>query len=406
MNIDKNTFLDTAWDIGCELIKSAIWHDDACNWQGYSVESVNGKFSPIMRTFGSDMYAGTSGIARFLIALYSERQDALLLKTIEGCITQIQLNIDDLSDQGFYSGKPGVAVLLLKAGEVTQNQEWIEEGLKLLKSIKTETLHNHEVDLISGAAGTIPVLLDAYAKYNDAILLDKAKALGNILYHMAEKKGEIWSWSTVPSKKNLTGFSHGSSGVALALLHLYKVTKEEHYRVAAICGFNYERISFDKTQQNWPDFRDDVTKDTQKNVCGLAWCHGAPGIAISRFRANQLQNDETYVNEMHIALNTTTTNVYNALKANLDTTNFSLCHGAAGNAEVLLDCGQEDHAKLAEAVGLAGIKKYKEQHLTWPSGLNTNQYTPGLMVGLAGTGYFYLRLFNKENHPSLLYASA
>ena len=249
-------------------------------------------------------------------------------------------------------------------------------------------------------------MLDAYEEFSDKEFLEKAIDLGDLLLHAAEKNGEIWSWSTVPSKKNLTGFSHGSSGVALALLHLYKVTKNENYRVASICGFNYERASFDSTQKNWPDFRDDVVKGTEENVCGLAWCHGAPGIAISRFRANQLQEDTAYVNEMHMALLTTTNNVYNSLTAELKTTNFSLCHGAVGNADIILDCGGEEHHKLAEAVGVSGIKKYKEQHVPWPSGINTNQYTPGLMMGLAGTGYFYLRLFNKEKHKSLLFASA
>ena len=406
MKTDKNTFLDTAWHIGCELMASAIWHNGSCNWQGYSMEAVNGQFKSVMRTFGSDMYSGTSGIAAFLVALYSEKQDPVLLKTIEGCLSQIKSNMQDLPDQGFYSGKPGVAALLLKAGKTLNNKKWINDGLTLLKRIKTDALKDHEIDLISGAAGTIPVLLDAYETYKDKQLLNKATSLGDILCHVAKKNGDVWSWSTVPSKKNLTGFSHGSSGVALALLHLYKVTKNKNYSIAAIRGFNYERTSFDNTQQNWPDFRDDVVKDNQQSVCGLAWCHGAPGIAISRYKANQLQEDTMYVNEMHIALNTTTTNVYNAVKANLETTNFSLCHGAAGNAEVLLDCGQDDHIKLAEAVGVAGIKKYKEQHVPWPSGLNTNQYTPGLMMGLAGTGYFYLRLFNKEKHGSLLLASA
>ena len=84
MKTDKNTFLDTAWHIGCELMKSAIWHNGSCNWQGYSIEAVNGQFKSVMRTFGSDMYSGTSGIATFLVALYSEKQDPVLLKTIEG----------------------------------------------------------------------------------------------------------------------------------------------------------------------------------------------------------------------------------------------------------------------------------------------------------------------------------
>ncbi len=90
--------------------------------------------------------------------------------------------------------------------------------------------------------------------------------------------------------------------------------------------------------------------------------------------------------------------------SNLENTNFSLCHGVAGNSDILLDCGNEEHVKLAETIGMAGINKYELNEIPWPSGLNTNQYTPGLLVGIAGTGYFYLRLFNKDMHKSLLYS--
>ena len=148
--------------------------------------------------------------------------------------------MDQLPDQGFYSGKPGVAALLLKAGDELNNKEWISLGVDLLKKIKTDTLQDHEVDLISGAAGTIPVLLDVYERFKEPELLEKAVALGNILYHSADTRGDVCSWSTVPSKKNLTGFSHGSSGVALAMLQLYNITKNDNYLVASICGFNYD----------------------------------------------------------------------------------------------------------------------------------------------------------------------
>ncbi|MDT9110983.1 lanthionine synthetase LanC family protein, partial [Escherichia coli] len=82
-----------------------------------------------------------------------------------------------------------------------------------------------------------------------------------------------------------TGFSHGSSGVALALLQLHEITGEDFFLKGAEGGFNYERQSFDISQQNWPDFRAGVSTTAAK-VCGLAWCHGAPGIALSRLKAN------------------------------------------------------------------------------------------------------------------------
>lgn len=399
--IDKNIYLDTAWDIACELMKSSIWHDDSCTWQGYSMEAVNGRYEGIMRTFGPDIYSGTSGIALFLTALYSERKDPILLKTIEGCISQMRSIMDSSPNHGFYSGKPGIAAALIKIGKELDKKEFIEEGISLLESISATSLQSYEIDVISGAAGTIPVLLDVYKAYNKVELLDKAIGLGELLCNAAEKQNNVWSWATVPSQKNLTGFSHGSSGVALALLQLYQVTDNPLFLEGATGGFNYERQSFDTSQLNWPDFRDGVSTPSA-NVCGLAWCHGAPGIALSRLKANHIKPDTAFEQEMHIALNTTRDNIYRNLIDNLNNTNYSLCHGIAGNAEILLDCGGTEYHQLAETVGTAGIYKYKENRLPWPTGVNTGQYTPGLMMGIAGTGYFYLRLFDPEKHKSLL----
>jgi lantibiotic biosynthesis protein len=401
---EKKVFLETAWKIGCQLMKTAIWHNESCNWQGYSIEPLNGSFQPIIRTFGSDIYSGTSGIALFLNALYSEIKDPLLLKTIEGCVSQFKSNLNLLPEQGFYTGKPGVAAALIRLGKDIKRKEWIEDGITILKNISTSSLQNHEVDLISGASSTIPILLEVYQDTNENVFLDKATQLGDLLLNQANKNGDIWSWKTVPSQKDLTGFSHGSSGVALALLNLYVVTRNENYLKGSICGFNYERVTYDVAQQNWPDLRDDVLAQNSSNSCGMAWCHGAPGIAISRCIANKLISDAIYLQEMNIALTTTTKNVYNTLLADLNNTNYSLCHGIAGNSDILIECGGEEHLKLAEAVGIAGIKKYQQNDIIWPSGLNTNQYTPGLMLGIAGTGYFYLRLFNNKKYKSLLFS--
>lgn len=397
----KNTFLDTAWNIGCQLIKSSIWHDEACNWQGYSIEALNGQYQGVWKAFGSDIYSGTSGIALFLTALYQEKKDPILIKTIKGAVEQMKSTMHQAPDHGFYAGKPGIAAALIKIGKELDRNDWIEDGLALLETIATAPLQSYEIDVISGAAGTIPVLMDAYQEFQKQEFLDKAVALGHLLCDAAVQNDTIWSWATVPAQKNLTGFSHGSSGIALALLQLYEATKEQRFMAGAEGGFNYERQSFDVSQQNWPDFRDGVSTATT-NVCGLAWCHGAPGIALSRLKANQVKADVLFEQEMGAALNTTTTSVYRGLTDNLSNTNYSLCHGIAGNAEVLLDCGGTEYHQLAEAVGTAGIQKYQDNRISWPTGLNTGQYTPGLMMGIAGTGYFYLRLFNKNRHQSLL----
>jgi lantibiotic biosynthesis protein len=403
MATDKKLFLETAWSIGCKLMQEAIWHNDKCTWQGYWIEPVNGAYIPVMRTFAADIYSGTSGMALFFHALYNETRDPLVLSTLEGAINQSRQIMHAAPDYGYYSGKAGIAAMLLKTGHTLQREDWVSEGLDLLETIPTEQLHPYQTDVISGAAGTIPVLLDAYQHHKKDFLLQKASALGDLLCNNAVKQNGTWSWATVPSKHNLTGFSHGSSGMALALLQLNKHTGNTRYLEGAQAGFLYEHRNFDHGQQNWPDYREDVPNQAPGTYhCGMAWCHGAPGIAISRAAAGRIHHDTLLVQELQVALNTTSNNIYQVMAADLMNTNFSLCHGIAGNADIIMESGSKEHCALAEAVGIAGYHKYHTNGSAWPSGLNTSQQTPGLMMGLAGTGYFYLRLYNPANHATVL----
>jgi lantibiotic modifying enzyme len=105
---------------------------------------------------------------------------------------------------------------------------------------------------------------------------------------------------------------------------------------------------------------------------------------------------------MH-ALQTTADAVDDAVRRG--TANFSLCHGLAGNADVLLSGAEALPSlaprarRLAEAVGVAGIERYARDH-DWPCGAGGGE-TPGLMLGLAGIGHFFLRLHSPDI-PSVL----
>jgi lantibiotic modifying enzyme len=132
----------------------------------------------------------------------------------------------------------------------------------------------------------------------------------------------------------------------------------------------------------------------------IAWCHGAPGIGLSRLRAFQLTGDERYRNEAEAALRTTALSLRDATAGN-----FSLCHGVFGNSELLLAVaeifGDQQHREVAESTALRATEHYpKDEH--WPCGVPGGGETPNLMLGLAGIGYHYLRLYDAHSNPSVL----
>ena len=85
--------------------------------------------------------------------------------------------------------------------------------------------------------------------------------------------------------------------------------------------------------------------------------------------------------------------------------NFSLCHGAAGCADILIEAAQilDDPSWLAaaEAAAQAGIEHYHERRCPWPGGMKRAIETPDLMWGLAGIAWFYLRMADPQT-PTVL----
>ena len=130
----------------------------------------------------------------------------------------------------------------------------------------------------------------------------------------------------------------------------------------------------------------------------IAWCHGAPGVALARMRAFSRFRSMHHKDEALAALATTARAVRTGLASQNE--NYSLCHGMAGNGDVLLRAHRmlgenvPDALDLAHRVATLGIQLYARTGNVWPCGIP--QETPGLMLGLAGIGYFYLRVADSD----------
>jgi hypothetical protein len=401
--------LAVAAEIGARLAREAIWYEDQCNWMGATL--ADPRHGRVYAALGPDLYAGTSGVALFLAELWAVTGDVAIRRTALGAMRQALAQAGALPPParlGLYTGWVGIALAATRLGGLLDDGALIGQARDLVRTLPADGAHEH--DFLSGTAGAVAgllVLAETLAAPKGAskeapALVDQAAGLGDALVAAADKTAAGYSWPAraIRLARHLTGLAHGAAGIGYALLELYAVTGNAAYREAAEQAYAYERHWFDADAGNWPDFRVAAGRTRRARAFAVAWCHGAPGIALTRLRAYELLGDARYQAEAGVALATTRRAVEAALTAG--GSDFCLCHGLAGQAEVVLAGPAAPlSADLVAAVAARGIAGARAAGGAWPCGPGGGA-APGLMLGLAGIGLFYLRLHAPRTPTPLL----
>lgn len=415
--MEKEIFLETAQRIGERLVESAIWSDGGCTWMINIPDRKNrGSKKSVKEPADVGIYQGVSGIALFLLELYKITGGANLRRTIEAALRYVKLKSKELPNNNFafHGGRVGVGYTFYGAYEIFQNEEYLKIGLELFDRLKGNESKDSGLDVIAGAAGAIPVLLKMREISENEFETNIAIALGENLIKRARFEPIGWSWDGSNAHvKNLCGYAHGAAGMGHAFIELYNFTGKEKYLYAAEQAFLYERQFFNEEELNCPDFRysdlsnfiyeqrmDELTKILKNDELPSyelkymsAWCHGSPGIALSRIRAWEITQHAAYKREAELAVEGVKRSLANG-------TNYSLCHGIGGNCEALIYAEEVLNDKnallMAEEFAVKGIKEYEEQNKPWACGTMGGVSDPSLMLGEAGIGYFLLRLFSND----------
>lgn len=422
MSTPPNPFLSAADALGAQLARDAIWHGPRCNWTGDSMELLNGRWQVAHKSMGAELYSGLAGIALFLGRLHCATHERVYAKlarsALEQAHSQTQAQAFPANAQcGLYFGTLGVAWALVRVAQLIDAPELAAKGWALLQDLPAQDFAQHGVDITSGSAGAIIGLLDLERLApidgaDAAMLLGLARRHGERLAAKAIRSERGWHWPQDPSQGHqfgLCGLSHGAAGIGWALLGLHKATGEQGYLTAAFEALRYERSWFNADEQNWPDLRSlyDPTLggDGRRLTYMSAWCHGAPGIGMARLASHALNQDPACLTEARAALRCTSVGLELSLQMPPGQANFSLCHGLFGNAELLIEAaqrlGEPEHLNLAARIGHMGLAQHAHPGTPWACGVLGGGETPSLLLGLAGIGYFYLRLHDPST-PSVL----
>jgi len=254
--------------------------------------------------------------------------------------------------------------------------------------------------------GGISGLLGPLLRVGDRRALDLATVCGDRLLELQQDNGG-WSVGAVSSLRRppLTGFSHGAAGMAAALAGLAQATGAQRFADAAQRAVAYERSVFDAERGNWPDFR----SNNDANEFMLSWCHGAPGILLSRLvlEASGL-GDAVMEAERQVARQSTLA-MLDEIAATRHDYAAHLCCGALGLTSLLQVDAQVSGAPLSPRVSAAESKVISNAiangGYTFFSVDTGSLNLPGLYTGKAGVALALLEAANgQQSMPAVLSA--
>jgi type 2 lantibiotic biosynthesis protein LanM len=388
--------LAAAEAVGDRLDALALHSGDDVSWIGLTLTA---KDHWSLVPLGIDFYNGLAGVAYFLAylgqATRQTRFTALARQAANTACRRVSALPLHTSSLGAFDGLGGILFLLTHLGVIWDDAELLSEAEQLAERARALIVYDRKFDITGGSAGGILSFLALHRTTGSESAVAAAIECGDHLLEHARSSdaGVVWP-PYFPATGPLSGLAHGVSGIAWALLELFGVTGQTRFRDAALEAFVYENSLFAPERQNWLDLRD--LNGTGGRTFMAGWCHGAPGIALTRLQALRHVDNVTLRSDIATALETTVREGFQG--------DQSLCHGSLGNMEPLLQARDSfDQERWTGHVSrLSGEILHSIQDGGWTCGVPLGVESPGLMTGLAGIGYGLLRLAAPSTIPPVL----
>lgn len=401
-----SAFLDAAVGIGRGVVADAIWHNGRCSWVGGVMDSAQ-PWRTEYRALGPNLHGGTAGVGLFLAQLAAVTAEDAFHRTAVGALRHAvrrSQSTPPARRDGFHAGSPGVAWAAARAASLLREEELLASARTVLADASLRSGPDRCPDIVTGSAGSVLALLALADAFDDRGLVADAATAGEELMRRATVSRRGWSWA-IPGRRyphHLCGLAHGAAGIGWALAELFAATGDGRFRAGATGAFDYERSWLDAGSGTWPDLR--IRAQRRSSARPIAspgigsWCHGEGGIALTRLRALDLLGPEGCLHDAEVALETAHRSLAAALPHRFE--DLSLCHGAAGTADVLLCAATalgeswRDAADAARELGCVVLERHGGTSDPWPVGA-AGVTTPGLFRGLSGIAWWLLRLHDR-----------
>lgn len=431
----NNKLLNAAMDVGDQVLSDLTFFEETASCIDVaclSGENESSGAAYAIAPAGVELYDGLGGICLFLAYLARETDDDAYRQAAEALLRNIQMIMANRQNQwSRMSGFLGLGSLVYVYSHLAQlwdRDDLLEEAEKFVQDIPHALEHDDTYDVLMGSAGAILCLL-SLAKVNPkSAALETAVKCGDYILaharagkeraphnhdhevsthgageppaHMHEHEHDhehthecdhaldpvTDPWKSMAVKR---GFSHGLCGVSYALHELAVASGKNRFRDAALEAIEIERNLL--SGSNWTD------QHMYNGRPQLSWCHGASGIALGRLGIFRYLRDLQIKNDIQNCLQECSKNYW--------MTSQCLCHGSLGNIEPLIIAASEfpefgDWRNLINEASEQVLKEIAETG--WRSMLPNQTLSNGLMTGISGIGFAFLRIHNPNTVPSIL----
>lgn len=406
----RSALIEEACRVGDRLAELALQDGMHAGWIGFAYVKKIWSLDALLE----DLYGGSPGLILALAYLGSfgfppQRGKAgrvgnpgKYTELARRAMRALRIRLEDTARQprtiGAFNGWSGIIYLLSHLGALWNDPELLSYAHSLVERLPELIGKDEALDMVGGCAGCIASLRALYKVSPSEKVLAACIQCGERLLARSQRMENGLGWFTnVETTHPITGFAHGTAGIAWALLELAAQTGIEKYRTAALEGFAYESSRYSSQAQNWVEGGDRAELRTQIAIApSMAWCYGAPGIGMTRAAAMKYADHPVIRLDLERAVEATVSRGLGA--------NHSLCHGDLGNLDFLLQAaeatGSQELAKKVDELTnqiIASIRKYG-----WLCGVSQGVESVALMNGLAGICYGLLRLAEPKRVPSVL----
>jgi type 2 lantibiotic biosynthesis protein LanM len=380
--------ISTAIRVGERICDIAITNGERATWLIPAFADTNKLVTTVAEY---DLYNGLSGIALFLGHLGSitgqARFSRLAIAAMSEALALYKAADRDASPFGAFDGISGLAYALVQLASLVDRPEWLGDANRMLHKATRQAGRSSQTDIISGQAGLIVAALAVHRNTNDVALLRRLRPLAQKLRQFATTPATL-----LPAKAD-AGFAHGRAGIGFALSRWAEATGENGFgaTVTALIRFDLEAIDAMRLEPT------ELKQISERDPSHLGWCRGWLGAALASLQAKPTPES---IKPNH---NTRYQCIADEIIDFGVEGPLCLCHGALGHMEFLATAAERGLLHNPEAANeWRRLLFARLMSGDWVADYGRSLESPGLMLGLAGTGYALLRASHPQRIPSVL----